>query len=146
MEIGRLRDGLLETKILTPITVKTEDDEESVVSVEVQFENLKSDGFFLVEPFDYDQISRNNESLIVIPQPYLDGDIIRFRYLESNPSVRKRMQDIESNLSNTDYTIIKAMEEYLLSKPDVDEKIISLIEERKSLRIEYNNLEIKKDG
>lgn len=128
-------------------TVEHYQDEEGILqsrilSIDDQIEVLKNNGWKPVDPIDEVRLTSTNAFESVRLEPYNNGDIISYHYTVISDAnlIKKEIENLKSDLSNSDYKITKCYEATLIRDP-LPYDIRQLHIERQAIRDEINKLQ-----
>lgn len=146
IEYAMLEDGYLRVKSLEPIHFQEKHPESGVVitkvmTVEDQIKELPPE-WKPLDRIDGEKIRKADDGYVVTAIPYDAGDRISYHYevVPDFQAMRKRIEDLKTQLTESDYQVIKCYEASLIGNPmpyDVSELHTS----RQSIRDKINDLE-----
>lgn len=146
IEYAMLEDGFLRVKTLEPITFqernpKTGEIVSKTKTVEDQILDLPPE-WKPLDLIDENAINKAEDGYMVTAIPYDAGDRISYRYevVPDLQRMRKRIEDLKAQLSDSDYQVIKCYEASLMGAPlpyDISELHLS----RQAIRDKINDLE-----
>lgn len=148
IEIGIINEqGYLTTKELVPEVKKvyseTENDFiEITISIEEQLKTYLEEGWLPVDSLEISKLNSDKDYTKIKIVPYSNKDRISFRYEEyfDKRSVKNKIDELKSELGDSDYKVIKYWESSLLKKSSPYE-IEEINSKRQTIRDRINNLE-----
>lgn len=148
IEIGILNEqGYLTTKELVPEVKKvyseTENDFiEITISIDEQLKTYLEEGWLPVDSLEISKLNSDKDYTKIKIVPYSNKDRISFRYEEyfDKRSVKNKIDELKSELGDSDYKVIKYWESSLLKKSSPYE-IEEINSKRQTIRDRINNLE-----
>lgn len=145
MEYGYINEsGYLRTRELQEQRRQYRDGNEiktRIITIEEQAEELSLKGWKPVDLLDKEQM-KAPEGYIVRIIPYDAGERISFRYEQERDmtKIRKEIEDLKAQLTNSDYKIIKCYEASLIGE-SLPYDITHLHRERQAIRDKINEIE-----
>lgn len=145
MEYGYInKSGYLRTRELQEQRRQYRDGNEiktRIITIEEQAEELSLKGWKHVDLLDKEQM-KAPEGYIVRIIPYDAGERISFRYEQERDvtKIRKEIEDLKAQLTNSDYKIIKCYEASLIGE-SLPYDITHLHRERQAIRDKINEIE-----
>lgn len=145
MEYGYInKSGYLRTRELQEQRRQYRDGNEiktRIITIEEQAEELSLKGWKSVDLLDKEQM-KAPEGYIVRIIPYDAGERISFRYEQERDvtKIRKEIEDLKAQLTNSDYKIIKCYEASLIGE-SLPYDITHLHRERQGIRDKINEIE-----
>ena len=145
MEYGYINEsGYLRTRELQEQRRQYHDGNEiktRIITIEEQAEELSLKGWKSVDLLDKEQM-KAPEGYIVRIIPYDAGERISFRYEQERDvtKIRKEIEDLKAQLTNSDYKIIKCYEASLIGE-SLPYDITHLHRERQAIRDKINEIE-----
>lgn len=148
IEIGIINEqGYLTTKELVPEVKKvyseTENDFiEITISIDEQLKTYLEEGWLPVDSLEISKLNSDKDYTKIKIVPYSNKDRISFRYEEyfDKRSVKNKIDELKSELGDSDYKVIKYWESSLLKKSSPYE-IEEINSKRQTIRDRINNLE-----
>lgn len=147
VEYGYMEDGYLRSQILEPFEQTYKDSEtgeikQRTISIQEQIEVIKQQGWKPVDPIDEVRQNTDRENYVIRIIPYDAGDRISYMYVEipDVQKIRNNIAAIKNELTDSDYKIVKCYEANL-EGTEMPYNTQSLIEERKKMRNEINQLQ-----
>lgn len=144
VEYGYMEDGFLNSIVIKPIVERYKDGDvfkERIISVEEQIANLDP-VWKPVDPIDEDKQETTRENYVIRIIPYDAGDRIAYNYVEvpDVQGIKRNIQSLKEQLSDSDYQIIKCYEASLIGE-ELPYDMQSLHSERQGIRDRINELE-----
>lgn len=141
---GYIENGILFTKKIEPIIKKRKIAdgiiETITISEEEQIANLSSEWKRVddIEPSK----TKTDDGYIIRITPFDNGDKISFRYdkVKDTQKVKKEIDNLKQNLSDTDYQVTKCYEASLMGD-ELPYDIAKLHKERQKIRDKINELQ-----
>lgn len=146
-ELGYINEfGCLTSKCLSDAVVRYTDNgvmKERTVTVKEQAESLINNGWKYVDDIDESK-TVCEDGYCVILSPYDAGDRISFNYIKKfdKQKVKRQIDELKTELSNSDYKISKCYEASLIGQ-EMPYDIKTLHDERQTKRDKINELENK---
>lgn len=144
MEYGYItKDGFLRSQEIKEYQTQYNDGGEiktRTVTVEEQIDALSAE-WKEVDPIDNEQLNAPDGYCVRII-PFDAGDRISFKYeqIQDKQKIKREIADLKSELSGSDYKVIKCYEAQLSGEP-LPYDLVTLHNERDQIRAKINELE-----